>query len=185
MEVFWTHGYEATSLKQLVQKTGASRQSIYSDFGGKRELFLAALECYQHEVVSPAFSQVEQAGAKLGAVEAYFRYQIERAANDGLPGPGCLIANTITEVAPHDVEIYKRVNAHNDRLFSGFSKAFRNEIQTGNTRRQAAINTDAIATMTVIFAQGLWSNSRVINDAAQLYLAVDHFLALVKLELHR
>lgn len=185
MGVFWARGYEATSLKHLVQQTGASRQSIYSDFGGKRELFLAALECYQDEVVSPAFSHVERAGANLTAVESYFHYQIERAETVGLPGPGCLIANTITEVAPHDVEIYERVKAHNERLFSGFSKAFKNEIRTENTRRQTAPNTDALATMTVIFTQGLWSTSRVINDAAQLYIAVEHFLKLVKLELSR
>ena len=185
MEVFWTHGYEATSLKHLVQKTGASRQSIYSDFGGKRELFLAVLERYQDEVVSPAFSRVEQAKAALPAVEAYFQYQIERAESGGLPGPGCLIANTITEVAPHDVEIYKRVNAHNERLFLGFSNAFKNEFQTEKKSRQAAPNFDAIASMTVIFAQGLWSSSRVISDAAQLYLAVDYFLNMVKLELAR
>ncbi len=185
MEVFWTRGYEATSLQHLVQKTGASRQSIYSDFGGKHELFLAVLDRYQDEVVSPAFSCVEQAEATLSEVEAYFHYQIERAESGGLPGPGCLIANTITEVAPHDVEIYQRVNAHNERLFLGFRKAFKNEIQTDNTRRHAAPNFDAIATMTVIFAQGLWSASRVIDDAAQLYLAVDHFLNMVKLELAR
>ncbi len=185
MQVFWAHGYEATSLQQLVQKTGASRQSIYSDFGGKRELFLAALERYQEEVVSPALSPVEQAEATLPAVETYFHYQIGRAETAGLPGPGCLIANTITEVAPHDVEIYERVNAHNERLFLGFSKAFENEIRTDNRRRHAAPNFDALATMTVIFAQGLWSTSRVVNDAAQLYLAVDHFLNMVKLELAR
>jgi len=178
MEAFWNNGYEATSLHNLVRHTGASRQSIYAEFGGKRDLFLAALNCYQTEVVTPAFAQVERSEADLSTVRAYFLHQIERAETSGLPGPGCLIANTMTEVAPHDLEIGECVKSHNDRLHAGFINALGNEYRKQKSRvRQTQLA--ATASTTVVFAQGLWSFSRAVNDAAPLKTAVDRYLHFI------
>jgi len=44
-------------------------------------------------------------------IERYFEIQISRAAQGGLPGPGCLIANTLTEVAPHEAAVMKAAKA--------------------------------------------------------------------------
>lgn len=41
--VFLDHGYEGTSLDELVAATGLLRGSLYSAFGSKRGMFLAAL----------------------------------------------------------------------------------------------------------------------------------------------
>jgi len=178
MDTFWQYGYEATSLNDLVRQTGASRQSIYADFGGKLDLFLASLDCYQTEVVTPAFAQVEQRGADLSAVEAYFWHQIERAESAGLPGPGCLIANTMTENAAHDLKVSERVTSHNNRLQAGFLNAFRGEYRIKQIRIQEK-RLEVIAATTVIFAQGLWSYSRAIDNSQTLKRSVAHYLQLV------
>ncbi len=44
MEVFWTRGYEGTSIQDLVKHMGINRQSIYDTFGDKHSLFLQALD---------------------------------------------------------------------------------------------------------------------------------------------
>ncbi len=46
MNVFWTRGYHATSMTDLLEGTGLSRGSLYKAFGDKKSLFLLALECY-------------------------------------------------------------------------------------------------------------------------------------------
>lgn len=46
-QVFWKHGYAATSLDDLVAATGMSRPSLYAAFGDKRDLYLKTLERYQ------------------------------------------------------------------------------------------------------------------------------------------
>ncbi len=46
MEVFWEHGYEATSLSALLKNMGIGKKSLYDTFGNKRSLFLKALEYY-------------------------------------------------------------------------------------------------------------------------------------------
>lgn len=46
MSAFWRHGYEATSMEDLMDCMGIGRASIYNAFGNKRALFLAALGHY-------------------------------------------------------------------------------------------------------------------------------------------
>lgn len=47
MEVFWTHGYEASSTQELCERTGLGRGSLYHAFGSKQNLYEQALRRYQ------------------------------------------------------------------------------------------------------------------------------------------
>jgi TetR/AcrR family transcriptional repressor of nem operon len=179
MHVFWVNGYEATSLDDLVNATQVSRHGIYGEFGGKQALFLASLEVYQAAVVTPALGQVEAETASFGTLSAYFETQISRAEASGLPGPGCLVANAMTERAPHDHEVRERVQAHNARLRRAFLGVLRHEAAD---TPQAAL--EALADIIVIFAQGLWSASRVTADAARLRRNVGGFLEMIAERIH-
>lgn len=46
MMLFWQHGYEATSLADLVQATGAKAPTLYAEFTNKEGLFRAVLDRY-------------------------------------------------------------------------------------------------------------------------------------------
>lgn len=46
LELFWAHGYEATSLADLVEATGAKAPTLYAEFENKEGLFRAALDRY-------------------------------------------------------------------------------------------------------------------------------------------
>ena len=46
MNVFWSKGYEATSLDDLCEATGLSRSSLYATFGSKHDLLLQTVERY-------------------------------------------------------------------------------------------------------------------------------------------
>ncbi|HEX9701827.1 MAG TPA: TetR/AcrR family transcriptional regulator, partial [Rhodospirillales bacterium] len=50
MQVFWTKGYEATSLADLIGAMNLSKSSFYDTFGSKHEVFLAAIEHYKQTV---------------------------------------------------------------------------------------------------------------------------------------
>jgi len=77
--------------------------------------------------VEPAFSQVEAPKAGLSDIAGYWELQISRGEQAGLPGPGCLLANTMTERAPHAPDVAKVVAAHNNRLRAGFRNALRGQ----------------------------------------------------------
>lgn len=38
LQLFWRHGYEATSLADLVEATGAKAPTLYAEFGNKRRV---------------------------------------------------------------------------------------------------------------------------------------------------
>src|SRR5690242_20201777 len=47
MEVFWSKGYEGTSMSDLTQAMGINRPSLYAAFGDKESLFRRAIERYR------------------------------------------------------------------------------------------------------------------------------------------
>ncbi len=172
MAVFWQSGYASTSMDDLVRATGVSRHGIYKAFGGKQALFAGAFPVYQQEVVTPAFHPVEHDEARLSDVAAYFEFQIARAESLVLPGPGCLVANTMTEKIGQNAAIAVCVSKHLERLKSGFGRALENE-------GCSATDVGTFSRMMVTFTQGLWSESRVTANANSLRQSVDAFLTLV------
>lgn len=176
---FWEHGYNATSMDALVRATGVSRHGIYTTFGDKHGLFQACFPQYQERVVTPAFAVMERPGARLTSVATYFDTQISAAENVGLPGPGCFVANSATEVAPHDTETRAQVAAHNARLHAGFMNVLTNETQDFGHSEVL----EDLARVCVVFTNGLWSSSRVTSDVRDLRQAVDLFLELLERKL--
>lgn len=181
LQQFWVHGFNATSMDALVRSTGVSRHGIYAAFGGKKSLFHACFERYQDIVVTPAFGRVEQPTASLNDVADYFETQISLGASVGLPGPGCFVANSETEVAPHDEITQTKVVEHNQRLAAGFRNALGNEHKNRPSTRQ--VDLDGLANVSVVFTNGLWSMSRTTGDVNVLRAVVKTFLTTLDSEL--
>ena len=64
MTLFWQHGYEATSLADLVEATGAKAPTLYAEFVNKEGLFQST-PAGQHKVGTISAS----AGTNLGSLE--------------------------------------------------------------------------------------------------------------------
>lgn len=109
MRVFWHKGYEATSLMDLLEATGLSKSSLYSTFGGKYALFLAAFDAYRQRRATDVQHVLEQEPARP-AIEAFFHLLLGEL-NSNEPDLGCMSINQAVEMAPHDPEIRKRVLA--------------------------------------------------------------------------
>ena len=174
MTHFWHHGYHASSIDDLVTATGLNRQAIYKAAGSKEALYLACFEAYQELIVTPAFAGVEDVGG-LAAIAAYFETQIRLAETTGLPGPGCLVANAMTETAPHLPAVAAAVARHQARLTAGFSHALRVE----NPRLGKGDRT-RLADFLTLSAHGLWSLSRSASSVRQLRAHAATIIDLVR-----
>ena len=76
LRVFWSNGFEGTSMTDLTEAMGITRPSLYAAFGNKESLFRKALDLYEREkmdyvgkaLVQPTARQVAEAMLR-GAVE--------------------------------------------------------------------------------------------------------------------
>ncbi|MGI5208053.1 TetR/AcrR family transcriptional regulator [Spirillospora sp. CA-108201] len=110
LELFWERGYEATSMADLVAHLGIARASVYATFGGKRELYLKALERYLRDTDPKIAEALSQPGPVLPAVRELIERYAEESARDR-PRLGCLVVNTAVELAARDAEAARLVEA--------------------------------------------------------------------------
>ena len=120
MRVFWSKGYEATTLPDLLGAMGISRGSFYKAFNDKRAVYMAALERYNRTRVLETVAMLQKEGVDSGRqrIEALFKALAERPDRSG-----CFLCNAAVDRAPHDPEIEKHVNAMVQRLEQGFRLA--------------------------------------------------------------
>ncbi|MCH8858951.1 MAG: helix-turn-helix transcriptional regulator, partial [Proteobacteria bacterium] len=104
MHAFWSRGYEATSISDLVECMGIHRGSLYATFGDKRSLFLRALRHYGATHLDDWVAALTQAHGPRGAIIAAFD-RVVATALEGGSRDGCLVINTALELSPHDEEI--------------------------------------------------------------------------------
>lgn len=166
MRLFWERGYEATSLDSLTGTMGLSRSSFYAEFESKHQLFLAALQRYSQVLVTHLFGRVEQAGAALGEIAGYFDDMVALTARHGLPGPGCLMANSMAELVFRDPEVRALVLDHFQRLEKGFAAALRRARTLGQLR--AGIKPARAAHMLAVSVQGFSVYSRLCDKPSKL-----------------
>ena len=104
MQVFWHKGYEATSMEDLLSAMDLNRGSLYDTFGDKRQLFLKVIDRYCTTFAGSKFSLLDQPGPALPSLRRFISGMIEGALADP-QRRGCLIANTVMELSPHEKEI--------------------------------------------------------------------------------
>ncbi|MCB1909903.1 MAG: TetR/AcrR family transcriptional regulator [Rhodocyclaceae bacterium] len=101
LESFWRRGYEATSLADLCEATGLHKGSLYQAFGDKHQLFMRALTSYAEQQAGELVAVASQADSPLAGLRAIVGHLASRAGNER----GCLLINSMVELAPHDREV--------------------------------------------------------------------------------
>ena len=132
MAAFWTRGYKATSLNDLLDCMQIQRASLYNTFDDKRTLFLNALRRYdimrQTEIAALA-----KAYSPRQAILSVFRNTITAVVEKGARD-GCFLVNTALELSPHDQEVAQVVG----RAFIKRERFFRKMIEKGRANGEIA-----------------------------------------------
>jgi TetR/AcrR family transcriptional repressor of nem operon len=101
MQTFWNRGYEATSMQDLVDRTGINRGSLYATYRDKHALFLASLRMYAETIHLKRLSDLESRYGPREAIRQSFLAFISQASEKG-GNRGCFLTNTALELAAHD-----------------------------------------------------------------------------------
>ncbi|RUS47013.1 TetR/AcrR family transcriptional regulator [Cohnella sp. AR92] len=120
MYLFWKHGYEGTSIQDLVNHVGIKAQSLYNAFGGKRELFLAALRYYADHSTTVRILDSTPSGKE--AIATVFR-EVSAIFSGPDGSKGCFLINSNVEMAPHDAEIADFLEKERTRAIDAYYRA--------------------------------------------------------------
>jgi TetR/AcrR family transcriptional repressor of nem operon len=158
MACFWRRGYEATSMRDLTRSMGISGPSLYNAFGGKRALFVAALERYLDHSTRERIKRLETTLSPKKAIHRFIWEIIERSLSDG-ERRGCFLINSALEVAPHDPELGALIA---DRL-GEIEAFFRRSIKAAQAER--TVRPDVVAKDVARLLLGVLLGIRVLARA--------------------
>jgi TetR/AcrR family transcriptional regulator, transcriptional repressor for nem operon len=137
-ECFWSRGFEATSVRDLAGSMGIAGPSLYNAYGGKRGLFVAALDHYCNRSMRERVARLEAAASGVPAIEAFFADVIEKSQPDS-GRKGCFLVNAALEVAPHDESVAEAVQGY----FGEIRAFFRRHIELAQAKGEVSPILDA------------------------------------------
>jgi TetR/AcrR family transcriptional regulator, transcriptional repressor for nem operon len=174
MHVFWSKGYEATSLNDILEATGLSKSSLYATFGDKRELFLATFDAYRRERLWHLHRILNEEQPACLCIESFFRQVLARS-EDPASAQGCMTANEAVELAPHDNEIRRLVADDFQAIEDAFAQAITRGQADGSIARHKEPR--ALARFLVVNLQGLEVMVRAKTDRTLLDMTVTVMLS--------
>jgi TetR/AcrR family transcriptional regulator, transcriptional repressor for nem operon len=149
---FWRSGFEATTMQALCRAMAVQPGSLYAAFGGKRDLFVAALRRYAQTVSVDAIHRITSAPTGLQGLRDYFAHLVE-AMVDGNRRWGCLLTNSLVEFAARDPELVAIVTGHLANLQAAFAAALTRCAAAGELR--PGVDPDQAAALLVAVVQGM------------------------------
>jgi len=127
MNVFWIHGYEATSVRLLEKEMGINQFSIYASFRNKKNLFISSLQKYREFVIKNRFQSLLQEGAGLAELKSFLKNATIARVND--VKKGCLVVNTAGEIGDKDPEIAREVNLYYNFIRNLLLRVLKNAVE--------------------------------------------------------
>ncbi|MEO0895780.1 MAG: TetR/AcrR family transcriptional regulator [Bacteroidota bacterium] len=178
LNLFWTKGFHASSMAELVACMGISRASMYTSFpNGKEEIFQRAFEMYQEEnsrkvralfASSPSVKDAFYDMLKGGIMEDVMAEQVK----------GCLLINTATELIPGDDHIQQMVRKNAENSKALFVEQLQRGVESGELSPE--LNVKDVADYIFTFYGGLRVMSKINPDKKSLLATLDQGMAILQ-----
>lgn len=139
MDAFWRHGYEATSTRDLTERTGLGASSLYHAFGDKRGLYLAALQRYYDRSTAQQLDLLRRPGPVRDRLRALMTSAIDADLPAGDTATGCFAINAAIDRGAADPEIDAQLRRHFDTV----AEALRETVTRGQRAGELAADRDA------------------------------------------
>ena len=149
VQQFWTHGYRATSVRDLERVMGLTTASLYNSFGDKKALFRRSLQRYLDLSTRRRIEMLDASDNPAVAIEAFLRSVVASARGSR---DGCFLVNSAGEVAAHDEDIAAEVSAGLADVEAAVCRAVRRGQAEGTIATSAPAETVARAVVGTIVA---------------------------------
>ena len=160
LTLFWDKGYQAGTLAELLDVMDIGRSSFYAAFGDKRSLFIECLDEFAGRAKA-LLARARREHPPLEALRLFFEGSATHAQRSRAH-LGCLLINTVLEMAGVDDDLVSQANAHLLDLERAFATCLRD---AGCAAPRAA----ELAAMLSLVNEGVRvSNRRRLSAARQL-----------------
>lgn len=179
MKVFWSQGYEATSLNALLDAMNIARSSFYSSFSSKKALFIECLELFGQRTLALAEDASGAHPPDLRIIRHYFEASVLRPPQSRLQR-GCLLVNSILELA----DTHPELSAMAAQQLECIQQRFEQVLHQAELKRHwhSPLSAEMAASYLMIINQGVRVQARKRVDRAQLWASVENALSLIGLD---
>jgi len=153
LDLFWSAGYERTTMSQISAKSGVSNGSMFAAYGSKLGLFMSVFAPYCESRVDIVDTAMASGATEIDSVREFLRVVIDDCANQPARR-GCLLLNSIAEFGEGETVVLDLAERTNRDMVGSIAR----RIATAPFAR----GTDAIAlaTQILLVSQGLIASSR-------------------------
>lgn len=177
MEVFWSRGYEAASIRDLVEHMGINRQSLYDTFGDKHALYLHALDRYRDVETRKLFELLERTNSVKKALRRLFADVIDGSLCQG-QRRGCFMGNAMSELAGRCHATAARTSSNMAAVEDAFHRALLRGKKNGELK--GVRDPRAVARFLCCNLQGLMLMAKATHDHEPLADIVKITLSVIK-----
>jgi len=171
LELFWRHGYEATSLADLVAATGAKAPTLYAEFTNKEGMFRAAVDRYTEKFASKSAAALSCPDSCVASgVENYFRSTAACFTDSEKPG-GCFFICTSTGLSASSEDVAKMLRRRHDNQEQNLLEFLQDRQKAGELDPQADLK--GISAWLGCLLQGMSVRAREGATEAELNALVD------------
>lgn len=156
MNVFWTRGYNRTSMRDLKEATRLNPGSLYAAFTNKEGVFAESVDLYGRGLRREVDALLGGPDEPVEKIRRFFR-QLLAGAREDRDSRGCLLVNTLLEAPPEEPELGRRAGealGYVERRFESLLDQAQREGGIRPTRPPAEL---ARALMATIFGMRVYS----------------------------
>ena len=151
LSLFWRQGYQATTLAELLQTMGIGRSSFYAAFTDKRTFFTECLDLWAARTLD-LLQRARTERPPMDALQDFFERSFV-GARGAKAHWGCMLVNTVLEMAGVDDELAARASHHMGEMQRVFQVCL---LDAGATPARA----EELAAMLMLFNEGIRVSSR-------------------------
>ncbi|TXI65142.1 TetR/AcrR family transcriptional regulator [Mycolicibacterium mageritense] len=131
-QVFWEHGYECTSMSDLVSATGLASARLYAAYGSKEALFREAIERYEQQEGGFADRALAEEPTARRAIERILREAVDVYTQRG--ARGCMVVSSATNCSPANDAVRQWLAEHRRKRTDSLVERLRIAVAAGELR---------------------------------------------------
>lgn len=189
VSLFWRQGFQGTSIRDVANAANVTTGTLYNEFGGKENLYAAALGRYFTQVVKPRVDDIlltqtptflDESSQDSGFARIhYFLTSGVHDLPESMARQACLLINTTNELGQGDSPIHHEIDKANDYIGDALRALLLKESSKPQDIR--AIHIEQQLLQIHVFMTGLMITAKHVEDTHALIPTIDAFIEQLKL----